>query len=208
MSTSHGEGEPTDGGAMEWDSDEQLLRRWREGETGAAAILIDRHSAMLRGFFGRRGLDAAADDLVQQTVLACLERIDHFPGEASFGSRLFGMARNQLRAHRRLVKRNEDLASPAQEGFDDVASPPPSSSSAKSDSTKEAVLAGAMQRLPPDLRTVLELSYWRGLGRNEIATSLRLPAGTVASRMRRAKEKLREMMRASAQDDESAPDSR
>jgi RNA polymerase sigma factor (sigma-70 family) len=189
---------------MERNSDEQLLRRWREGDAAAGAILIARHFASLRGFFRRRRLDAA-DDLAQQTVLACLERVDHFPGEANFGSRLFGMARNQLRAHRRLAKRSDDLASPDR-GFDDVASSPVSS--AKIHSAKEAVLAGAMERLSPDLRTVLEHYYWRGLGRDQIATSLHLPAGTVASRMRRAKEKLREMMRTFEQDHESAPESR
>jgi RNA polymerase sigma factor (sigma-70 family) len=188
---------------MEWDSDDQLLRRWREGEVAAGATLFERHSGMLRGFFRRRMLDAA-DDLVQQTVLAYLERVEHSPSDTNFGSHLFGLARNQLRAYRRLAKRSECLTSPEQLAFDDVAPPP--LSSATNLSTKEALLAGAMARLPTDLRAILELYYWRGLARHEIAASLRVPPGTVASRIRRAKEKLRQILQTSEQDDESAPD--
>jgi DNA-directed RNA polymerase specialized sigma24 family protein len=48
-----------------------------------------------------------------------------------------------------------------------------------------------MARLPSKLRTTLELFYWGGLTESEIASLSGRPIGTVASRIRRAKVKLK-----------------
>jgi predicted RNA polymerase sigma factor len=48
--------------------------------------------------------------------------------------------------------------------------------------------------LPAESRRLLELSYWGGLGRREVAIAVGLPEGTVASRIRKARITLRELM--------------
>ncbi len=45
--------------------------------------------------------------------------------------------------------------------------------------------------LPLHMQSVLELYYWEQLNAREIAEVLEVPEGTVASRLRRAKERLR-----------------
>jgi RNA polymerase sigma-70 factor (ECF subfamily) len=62
---------------------------------------------------------------------------------------------------------------------------------------------GCLERLAPPLREVYELHTFAGLSYNEISSSLRLPAGTVGTRLYRARQKLkralcREMRRAAA----------
>jgi RNA polymerase sigma-70 factor (ECF subfamily) len=50
---------------------------------------------------------------------------------------------------------------------------------------------GALERLPPDQRAVVELAYFQGLTHSEIAVRLGIPMGTVKTRLRLAFDKLR-----------------
>jgi len=66
----------------------------------------------------------------------------------------------------------------------------------------EDVTAGAIRiggkeihLLPPAQRDVIELIFWGGLTRREVADRLRLPLGTVHTRLRLGMEKLRMVLR-------------
>ena len=52
----------------------------------------------------------------------------------------------------------------------------------------------AMRHIPLELQVVLELHYWEDMTTHELAVALDLPQGTVKSRMRRAREALREVL--------------
>lgn len=57
--------------------------------------------------------------------------------------------------------------------------------------TEKLELMDAVSRLPEDLRKVIRLKYFGGYTNQEISDTLKIPMGTVASRMRRALEQLR-----------------
>ena len=57
--------------------------------------------------------------------------------------------------------------------------------------TEKIELMDAVSRLPDDLRKVITLKYFGGYTTQEIADTLKIPAGTAASRIRRAIEQLR-----------------
>lgn len=59
-----------------------------------------------------------------------------------------------------------------------------------------------VQQLPDDLRLVLTLRFGEDLPLNEVARILRLPKGTVSSRISRAKQKLREELLKEEQPDD------
>ena len=63
---------------------------------------------------------------------------------------------------------------------------------------EEALLRGeiqqALQQLPVAQRDVIELVFWNGLTRREIAEQLSLPLGTVHTRLRLGMNKLRESL--------------
>ena len=61
-------------------------------------------------------------------------------------------------------------------------------------SEKGQVLRGAVGRLSPQQRKVIELSYFRGFTQSEIAEQLGEPLGTVKARARRGLLKLKEML--------------
>ena len=59
---------------------------------------------------------------------------------------------------------------------------------------EQRLLVEALQRLPLDLQMAIELYYWEELSVAELAEALEVPAGTVKSRLHRARELLREEM--------------
>jgi RNA polymerase sigma-70 factor (ECF subfamily) len=174
---------------MNTDRDVELLRRWRSGDPSAADLLFRRHSGAVHAFARRNGL-GDPDDFVQETFLACLESAERFREHSSVRTFLLAIARNRiLLFHRRAIK-DRSIASQAR------AVPEPSSSLAHLmlRDRMQLVLRHAMHQLSPELRDVLDLSYWQGLGQRDIAERLGVPLGTVASRIRRAKEALRELV--------------
>jgi len=70
----------------------------------------------------------------------------------------------------------------------------PSPSTVVARHMEQQVLHEALRRLPIDLQIALELHYWEAMSATEVATVLEIPAGTVKSRLRRAKEMLRDTM--------------
>src|SRR5688500_5815501 len=79
-------------------SDRELLQAWRGGDTAAGDELFQRYFVPLYRFF-RNKLDQGVDDLIQETLLACVRGADRFREDASFRTWLFTIARNELYTH-------------------------------------------------------------------------------------------------------------
>ena len=181
-------------GRASTQQDMELLRRWELGDQRAASLLLERYVPALYRYFSRK-LRAGAEDLVQDTLLACVQSIGSFRMEASFSTYLFRIARYQLYGrYRQLVRLQEESWSDEAEWL---------LSAAADEGVDEVRLERALQRLPPMLRGVLELSYGEQLTQKQISESLELPSGTVASRLRRARAMLRELL--SVEPDDECP---
>jgi len=79
-----------------------------------------------------------------------------------------------------------------------VASSAPAPEQASILAQQETTVKRAMGTLPPEQREALELAYFSGLTHNEIATRLRVPLGTIKTRIRSAMDKLRVALQASS----------
>ncbi|MEM6996788.1 MAG: sigma-70 family RNA polymerase sigma factor [Myxococcota bacterium] len=170
--------------------DDTLLSAWRDGEAEAARALIERYSDdLLRFFRGKVGVDA--EDLIQQTLLGCLEAIERRASMATFRAYLFGIARNRLIDHFRRQGRNDDEFDPTQRSLADLAASPSAVVAARND---QRLLADALRRIPLDLQILLELHYWEQMSSAEVSGVLGIPAGTVRGRIGRARELLRDQM--------------
>lgn len=167
--------------------DLDLLLRWREGDADAGDQLLRRHFEPLCRFF-RSKLDDEVDDLIQRTMLACLEQRERFRGDGSFRSYMFAIARNHLYMHLRKRYRGPHIEDMSLSSLADLGTSPTSriARDAQAD-----LLLRAMDRLPMDQRIALELSYWEGLSGPEVATVLGVNANTVRSRLARARDALR-----------------
>lgn len=182
--------------------DEDLVRRAREGDRGAFDALVLRHQDRVYNCILRIVLDRSlAEDVCQKVFLNAYLRLRDFTGGSQFFTWLYRIAHNEsisvLRYEGRRRGPSLDLASSDDDasGLPEPASPDgdPSLPAARADN--ERILHDALKRIDPEERQVLILRELEGLDYRQIADALDLPVGTVRSRLHRARESLREVLR-------------
>jgi RNA polymerase sigma-70 factor (ECF subfamily) len=153
--------------------------------------VFDRYFAEIHGYAARRvGRDAAADIAADTFLTAFRLRRRFNPARGTVKAWLYGIATNHLSVHRRSEQR-------AYRAMARVSVPDQQEGHA--DAVIDQVAAGAMRpallRALADLnrgeREVLLLVALGGLGHADVAAALGISYGTVASRLSRARAKLR-----------------
>lgn len=168
-------------------TDHELLDRWRKGDTEAGTTLFRRHfDALVRFFYGKVGGDV--DDLVQTTLLGCIEAQPRFRRECSFRTFLFAVARNTLLSHYR-AQASERAFDPGVSSLHDLGTSP---SGAVARSESSTLLLLALKRLPLDFQLALELHYWEGLRAKDLAIVLGIDPTTARTRLHRGRRALRQ----------------
>lgn len=137
---------------------------------------------------------AEAEDLVQETYLRAFRFSHRFQPGTHLRAWLFQILRNTFLTFYRLRERELPLA---EDGVPDWDAPMFHEAPAEDPSVLEAHtdLERAMRRLPDEFRTVLLLAEVEGLPLEEVAQIMACPVGTVKSRIFRAKERLRVILR-------------
>lgn len=169
-------------------ADAALLAAWRRGDGAAGSALYERYFPLIYRFFRFKVDEDAIVDLVQSTFIGCVEGVHALRDDASYRSYVLAVARHKLTDFYRARGRFEGVA------LDEVsvAQLDPSPSSLLRRGRAQRVLLAAIRSLPLELQIVLELFYWEEIPSPELATILSIPEGTVRSRLRRAKELLRQ----------------
>lgn len=167
-----------------------LLDAWRRGDRDRGNVLFRRHVRAVSRFF-RTKVPDHAEDLTQSTFLAVAETSRNFRGESTFRAFLFGVARNQLLMHFRSRGRAQARFDPLTWSAIDAGASP---ARLVCRHQQQALVADALQRLPVDTQTALELHYLEGLALKEIAEVLGEPVGTIKSRLSRGRDMLRDKL--------------
>jgi RNA polymerase sigma factor (sigma-70 family) len=169
-------------------ADELLAIRCQLGERDAFDALIARwHGPLWRYLRRMSGSDAVAHDLTQDTWLRVLRGLGGLRDATRLRPWLFGIARrvamDRLRdAYARRVEDDSQLEHLA---------------AAEPDMALEFELAGldrGLASLPAREREVLALFYLRELSIEQMAGLLEVPAGTIKSRLFRARQMLRQQL--------------
>jgi RNA polymerase sigma-70 factor (ECF subfamily) len=165
--------------------DELLVVRCQLGERSAFEELTERWHLPLWKYVRRvAGDDDAASDAIQDVWLRVLRGIVRLRDGSKLRPWLFGIARHVL-----MDRLRERYASPppADIDFSDIAG------DTIPDLREEDMTAmeDEMARLPATEREVLTLFYLQELSLSEVADVLRVPVGTVKSRLFRARHMLR-----------------
>lgn len=166
--------------------DAELLERWRAGDLDAGETLFDRYYDMIERFFINK-VSTEVRDLVQETFAACVEGRDRIDDGKKFSAYVFAVAYNVLCGYlRQSYRRGREI------DFDSISidSFLPDPGSVIVDRREQRVLLEALRNIPLDYQVILELSYWEDMSSAEIGDILDLPAGTVRSRLRKARELL------------------
>ena len=174
-------------------TDADVIRRSLD-EPAAFADLFDRHADGVHGYLAWRLGREAADDLLAETfALAFQHRRRYDVARADARPWLFGIATNLVGRHRRQEARRLRALARCEppRGEEDAAERVIARLSA--DAVRPQ-LAAAIARLPVRYRDVLLLHAWAELNHQEIATALGVPAGTVRSRLSRARARLRAVL--------------
>ncbi|MEQ8278453.1 MAG: RNA polymerase sigma factor [Deltaproteobacteria bacterium] len=170
---------------MESPSDETLLAAWVEGDASSGEALFERYFASLFRFFAAK-VPLEAADLTQESLLACVRQARARTEFSSVRAYLFGLAHKQLAMHFRKQSRTPDFDFSTLSVADLRQGP----SSWLTANERRSQLLMAMQRLSLDRQITLELYYWEDLSTEEIAEVTGVSAGTVRSRLARAREEL------------------
>ncbi|MFE9105569.1 RNA polymerase sigma factor [Actinomadura geliboluensis] len=175
------------------DPDAEAIVRSRR-DPAAFAEIFHRHFAAIHGYAARRLGADAADDVAAETFLAAFRKRDRFdPERGTVRPWLFGIATRLIGSHRRAEGRRyralaRTPAEYAHDGHEDLVTARVTAGGAG------AELAGALARLPRGDRDVLLLVALADLSYEEVGQALGLKTGTVASRLHRARRRLRESL--------------
>lgn len=167
-------------------SDEEVLTRVASGSELAFRTIWQRYGAAVFTLCRRRLSDTgAAEDATQEAFTNIWKRASTFdPGRGSAAGWLYAVARNaaaqQARNHRRdavpVAVLDEEQAADEDEAV-----------------TRLAIHA-ALARIPQTEREVLELAYFDDLSHSQVADRLRLPLGTVKTRIRSGLQRLQQYL--------------
>jgi RNA polymerase sigma-70 factor (ECF subfamily) len=164
-------------------SDEALLIAWNDGDRRAGSRLLSRYFEPLYRFF-RNKVDQGCDELIQETLVACVSGRDRLRDAPNFRAFVFGTARNVLFTHfRRVAKAERHLDFDAQS----VAALGQSPSSVLARGAEHRLLAMALRAIPLEHQVALELFYWEELTGPELVAVLGVPEGTVRTRLRKGR---------------------
>ncbi|SIN70411.1 RNA polymerase sigma factor, sigma-70 family [Singulisphaera sp. GP187] len=191
-----------EGGSVAGLSDRQLLERYLAGGCNPAgeaafAALVGRHGPMVLGVCRQFLGDAQhAEDAFQAVFLVLAQKARTIRDPDLLGNWLYGVAIRTARCAKQQIgrrrKREEGNAMKGPgPGACHLAEPtaPPADQPAIDREQAEAI-HGEVDRLPRSFRLPVVLCYFEGLTLDEAARRLRCPAGTLRSRLARARDKL------------------
>jgi RNA polymerase sigma-70 factor (ECF subfamily) len=166
--------------------DEQLLRAVADGDRAALRALYERHAPWLTLRLQRRCPDQdVVDSAVQDTFVAVWRSAKRYDGEGAVGAWIWGIGVRRLID---AIRRRPPTEFPAHERLRDE----PSAEEQVLLDVAHGDLGGALNRLSPELRAVVQATVLDGLTTREAGQLLGIPAGTVKTRMMRARIQLRE----------------
>jgi len=151
-----------------------------QGDRQALAELYNRHAhALVRYLAHLTGDPPVAEELVQDLFMIVWRDAGRFRGDSTVRSWLFGIAHNLgLMELRR--KRPDSLDETA---AGRLAAPDPDPADLTDLALDKERLVVALEKLPAAQRAVVELTFYHGLARTEVAQVLDCPVGTVKSRL-------------------------
>ncbi len=183
---------------------QQTLQRAAAGDAHAWAIIVEAYSKRVFGLIRAQcGNVDLAEEITQSTFCTVVSKIGNYTELGRFEPWLFRIAMNRLRDEMRRRKRQarpveaETLAALA--GAEER-----ESRLGEFDSPEIAALNRAIEQLSDADRRIIHLRHFSELSFKQIADVLEQPLGTVLARQHRALKKLRDLMSAGDDQEETS----
>ena len=184
------------------DEDLEFVTLCQRGDVDAFGPLVEKHQKkMLNIAYRMMGDYEAASEVVQDAFLHAYKAIRKFRGEARFSTWLcrivINLSKNRIKQMKtRLEREGVSLDAPTETEDGHVPHDPPAQEPSALEEMERKEVQTAVQvcinALDDDYREVLVLRDIQGLSYEEIGEILKIPGGTVKSRLFRARDALKE----------------
>ena len=171
---------------------EKIIARARRGDADAfEQLVVAYRDQVFRLALRMCGSEADADEVAQEAFLSAWKALPNFRGESQFSTWLY-----QLTTHAAidLMRREKPQIAAADITEVSAADPAPSPQQQAEQSEQREIVRDAILQLAPEQREVVVLRFMEELSYEEIGAVLKLPSGTVKSRLNRAKAQLKEIL--------------
>jgi len=177
--------------------DERAYARIAAGDAASLRRLFSRHAPLAVAIIAHLVGRSQAQDIVQETFLLLWNRRWHTPDEDSVQTWVLGTAHSRALE---MIREGEVPPRPPTAGalrtiVDAGALPRPTADAFTL--ARQAVVLKAMMSLPVDERATIELMYFRGLSRRQIAERVDVPLSEIRRRSAAGLERLERSLRAS-----------
>ena len=171
--------------------DVQILRELRNGKKAVFRDLINRYEGLVSAtIIGMIGNCSEAEDIGQEVFVRFYRALHNFRGDSSIGTYLTRIAINlSLNEIKRRSRRSKLFFHSDNEIYEIE----DKNSNPDADENRE-IIWRAIQELAPKFRSVIVLRLINGYSTEEAAEILKVPVGTVLSRLARAQKKLKEIL--------------
>lgn len=175
---------------LELDDDFSLVKRFIDGDESTFRILVQRHKEKVRNIiFMTLNSTEAIDDIAQEVFITVYKNLKNFRFESQFTTWLYRITVNKCKDY--LRKKNvRRIFVPIKEADDKFNSEIP----AETDDISN-IVQNAISKLPYKLKVPLMLKDIEGFSYQEIAETMNIEIGTVKSRIFRAREGLRNILK-------------
>lgn len=166
-------------------TDEQLIEKIKVNQE-LFGILIDRYQKKLeRHVFYLINRNDELDDIVQEIFIKVFINLNSFDTKKKFSAWLFRIAHNQVvnffKKYKKTLSLKDDLKIIDDKNIED---------DFEKKQIKE-ILKKCVDQISLDYKEVILLYYFEDLSYEEISDTLKIPAGTVATKLSRAKKILK-----------------
>lgn len=166
-----------------------LISRARTGDREAFSALVEQYrDNVYRLAYRMCGNEYDADEAAQEAFVAAWRALPNFRGDAKFSTWLYRLTTNAAIDVMRREKRHQTIGDGE---MIEVADESDSPQETVERTEQQEAVQKALATLSDEYREVLLLRYMEELDYAEIAEVLKLPSGTVKSRINRAKAALK-----------------
>jgi len=186
----------------EREVDQQLVERAQRGDKRAFELLVEKYQRKLARLVSRLVRDPGeVEDVTQEAFIKAYRALPSFRGDSAFYTWLYRIgintAKNYLVAMGRRAPTSTEVEAEDAEGYAegellrDINTPESLLLSKEIAGTVNA----AIESLPEELRSAIQLRELEGMSYEEIAKLMDCPIGTVRSRIFRAREAIAERLK-------------
>ena len=174
-------------------TDHELIKKAKQGDRNAFEQIVKKYESRVAAtVIGMLGQHQAAEDIGQEVFIRFYKYLHSFREDSGLGTYLTRIAINLSLNELKRRNRRQLFFKSTDENTNEM---PVKTEDSLNDYESKEIVTHAVQKLEPAFRAVVVLRLIEGYSTEETAQLLKIPLGTVLSRLSRAQKKLKEILK-------------